>query len=69
VTVPVYVPATAAGGIVTTIVGFHETETDRRTALPRNAVRGTDRFTACSAVSWPGVPEPSPEEAVAGPDQ
>lgn len=66
----VYVPDTAVGGIVITIVGFHDVEFATST-VPRvaKAVRGTARVTACANESWPGVRTARPVDAVAGPDQ
>lgn len=68
--VPVYVPAIAAAGIATTIVGFHDVEFDT-TPAPRaeNAVRGTERITAWAAMSCPGVRTEIPLDDVTPPDQ
>lgn|GEM_PF-5280577 len=68
--VPVYVPDTAAAGIVTTMVGFHEVEFDTvATPTAMKAVRGDERSCARPEVSWPGVRTAVPLEAVTGPDQ
>jgi hypothetical protein len=65
----VYVPATAAAGSVTTMVGFHVAESSPVPAVSVNAVRETLRLCAAGAVACPGVKVPSPVVAVAAPDQ
>jgi len=67
--VPLYAPATAAEGMLTTMVGFHAAVLFPTKTEPENAVR--DVLKACLFVvkSWPGVKVPVPLVEVAAPDQ
>jgi hypothetical protein len=67
--VPVYTPAIAAAGIATASVGRHVTDDPLTPATSAKAVRGTSSETASALVAWPGTKVPTPEDALAGPDQ
>lgn len=67
--VPVYVPATAAAGMVITIVGFHAVLIVVTRPLDEKAVCGVVRLSAFSAVAWPGTGVCRPVVEVATPDQ
>ncbi len=55
--------------MLTTSVGFQDTENESSSPVPENAVLVELSVTACAAVSCPGTNDANPLLAVAGPDQ
>ena len=62
---PLYVPATAAAGMVTITVGFHDAELFPTSALAEKAVCELESTTAFADAACPGVNVPTPDDAVA----